>query len=396
MHRGYRFRLYPTKAQAETLGQWLGVTRLVYNLALEQRRDFWRQHIAETGKRLSFAQQSREVTDLRREFDFIAAVPRSLLEYALRDLDKAFGAFLAGRNGCPTWRKVGLHDSGRMQGREVRVERVNAKWATAKLPNLGAVRFRQSRPIIGEVMNVTVSRQNDAWFIVFASDIGDAAPMNSQPAVGIDRGVATTLSLSTGDHVRLPDMSALEARRRRAQRILSRRKRGSARYNTQRKRLAALSAKIARVRSHHLHVASTDIATRFGVVALEDLNIRAMTASAAGRAPAPSKKVANKRGLNRSILAQGWGIFERMLDYKLEAAGGRLVFVPAAYTSQTCAECGVVDARSRKSQAVFECVACGHRDHADTNAAKNIMRGSTAFVEKGHVRPFDEARTLAA
>lgn len=121
-----------------------------------------------------------------------------------------------------------------------------------------------------------------------------------------------------------------------------------------------------------------------------------MTASAKGTVEAPGRRVAQKSGLNRSILAQGWSIFADQLEYKLEAAGGRLIYVPAAYTSQTCADCGVVDARSRKSQAVFECVACGHADHADTNAARNILRGSTAFVEEGHLRPPVEARTLAA
>ncbi|RYG85567.1 MAG: transposase, partial [Alphaproteobacteria bacterium] len=145
-----------------------------------------------------------------------------------------------------------------------------------------------------------------------------------------------------------------------------------------------------------LHGASVAIVRRFGVVAIEDLNIKAMTASAKGSVEQPGRGVRQKAGLNRSILAQGWGIFEQMLDYKLEGTGGRLVYVPAPYTSQTCAECGVVDARSRESQAVFRCVACGHSDHADTNAARNIQRGSTAFVEVGHSLPSDEARTLAA
>jgi putative transposase len=89
--------------------------------------------------------------------------------------------------------------------------------------------------------------------------------------------------------------------------------------------------------------------------------------------------------LNRSILAQGWGQFETMLAYKLEAAGGTLCRVDPVNTSQTCAACGVIDRLSRKSQAAFACVHCGHADHADRNAAIEILRRSTAGVEGAHV-----------
>ena len=393
MHKGFRFRLYPKPDQADALGQWIGVARLVYNLALEQRRDFWRQYRASTGKNLSWGQQSLEVTALRQEFDFIGAIPRTCLEYALRDLDKAFTAFFRG-GGFPVFRRKGIHTSIRLAWKGLSKRDLNSRWAEVRLPHIGWVRYRKSREISGDILNVTVRAADGCWSIVFLADEPHAS-LGLASVVGIDRGVATTLSLSNGEHIRLPDMGVLERRRKQAQRVLARRKRGSARHQKQRKAVARIASKIARVRSHHLHVASTGIARRFGVVALENLNVRGMTTSAKGTVEQPGRLVAQKRGLNRSILAQGWSIFASQLDYKLEAAGGRLVFVPAAFTSQTCAECGVVDARSRKSQAVFECVACGHRDHADTNAARNIMRGSTAFVEGGQLRSPCEARTLA-
>lgn len=395
MHRGFAFRLYPAPAQAHTLGQWVGAARLVYNLALEQRRDFWRQYRAVEGRSISLASQSKDLTALRAEFDWIAAVPQTGLEAALNDLDKAYAAFFRG-GGYPTPRRLGQNDSIRFRGREILVEQLNAKWSRIRVPKLGWVKFRRSCEIVGRLLTATVRRVNDQWFLTVSSDVGAAPDFNRLPAVGIDRGVATTLSLSTGEHIRLPDLSATEKRKRRAQRILSRRKKGSARRNLQRRRLGLISAQLRRARCHHLHVASKSIAARFGVVALEALRIRSMTASAKGAAEAPGVNVRQKAGLNRSILSQGWGIFAQQLEYKLEAAGGRLVYVPAAYTSQTCAECGVVDARSRKSQAVFDCVACDHSDHADTNAARNIMRGSTAFVEGDRLHSPVEAKTLAA
>jgi putative transposase len=99
-----------------------------------------------------------------------------------------------------------------------------------------------------------------------------------------------------------------------------------------------------------------------------------MGRSAKGTVAEPGKKVRQKAGLNRAILDQGWGAFRVMLGYKLAAFGGTLIEVPAAYTSQTCAACGVVDAASRRDQARFVCTGCGHEANADTNAAINILQ----------------------
>lgn len=388
MHRGFRFKLHPTPSQAETLGQWVGVTRLVFNAALEQRRDHWRQFKVITGRHISLASQGAELTDLRAAFDWIAAVPQSALEAALNDLDRAFGSFFRGQARFPTMRRYGQDDAMRFRGRDITVRKLNAKWADVRIPKLGMTRLRLTRDLVGALKTVTVSRVADDWFVSFACDIGDApAGFSAQPSVGIDRGIANNLSLSTGEHIPLRDLSLLERRRRKAQRVLARRKRGSARYAKQRARVASLHGRVARSRAHALHGASLIISKRFGVVALEDLQIPSMVAKGYG-----------KRGLNRSILSQGWGQFARLLEYKLEAAGGRLVYVPAPHTSQTCAACGVIDPQSRKSQAVFGCVHCGHTDHADTNAALEIRRRSTALlsVEGGHLRPPVEAETLAA
>src|SRR5690606_36665938 len=125
-----------------------------------------------------------------------------------------------------------------------------------RLPHIGWVRYRRSREISGDILNVTVRVADARWDIVFVADEPNAC-LGLASSVGIDRGVATTLALSNGEHIRLPDMCALERRRRKAQRVLARRKRGSARYHKQRKAVARIASKIARVRSHHLHVAST-------------------------------------------------------------------------------------------------------------------------------------------
>lgn len=387
--RGLRYRLEPTPEQVERFEQFAGVCRLVFNLAWEQRSTFWRQHRATTGKPITFAGQCRELTALRAEFDWIAAVPTDATTYALRDLDRAFQSFFAGRARYPTPRKKGDRDGFRVKGRETRVRVLNAKWAEAWIPKIGWVKLRLSRPIRGEIRNLQISRAGGQWFAALSCEWEQEDTVPLAASAGIDRGIARTLTLSTGEHMQAPDTTRLLARRKRAQRVLARRKKGSRRYAAQRRKVAGLTAKMARIRTDWCHRASTDISNRFGLVAIEALNIKGMTASAAGTIEAPGKNVAQKRGLNRSILDQSWGKFATLLDYKLAERGGLLISVPAAYTSQTCAACGAVDAKSRESQSTFRCVHCGHTDNADRNAACEILRRSTAFmgVEAGVARP---------
>jgi putative transposase len=156
--------------------------------------------------------------------------------------------------------------------------------------------------------------------------------------------------------------------------------------------------RVANARKDFLHKTTTTIAKNHGMVVLEALKVRNMTASAKGTAAEPGRNVRQKAGLNRAILDQGWGMFRIMLGYKLADRGGTLIEVPAAYTSQTCAECGVIDPASRKSQSCFVCTYCGHEANADTNAAINILQwGLDKSLKRvdGHLdkRP-DEARSI--
>jgi putative transposase len=379
IRRGFRYRLYPSIEQAETLAQYVGATRFVYNLAWEQRRIFGRR-----GRRFNFATQGREVTMLRNELEWLRDVPCNPLHQALRDLDRAFDAYFVGRANYPSPRRRWVNDSFRCQFKELRLRQTNARWAEVRIPNLGWVKFRYTCEMRGTIQNATFSRTALGWFVSFSSSIEHDVEPSALPSVGIDRGVANTLALSTGELLSTPGLSHLERRKKRAQRILSRRVRGSSRYRKQRRRLGRITAKIARCRADWRHKTTLDIAQRFGAVALEDLRIVNMTASGKG-----------KRGLNRSILEQGWGEFERTLSYKLEERGGSLVKVRAAYTSQTCSACGTIDKASRESQSSFACRHCGFTIHADHNAAINIKRRSAPFVEASGYGA-DEARTDVA
>lgn len=387
IHRAFRYKLAPDAGQETLFRQFAGVVRLVYNLALEQRRDWWRHYQRQTGNRLTYVNQARELTRLRAAFEWVAAVHVTPQQQALRDLDRAYANFFAGRAGYPSPRKKGTNDAFRFQGREIKSKRLNRKWSAVHLPKIGWVKFRDTRPLRGKVQNVTISLSADGWHVAFACEIEHTAPPNDLPAVGIDRGVANTLTLSTGDHLRMPaSLAAIETRKRRAQRTMSRRKRGSARYAKARRRVAALQARAARIRQDWRHKASLGLARSYGTVVLEDLSTRNMTRSAKGTTEAPGANVRQKAGLNRAILNQGWFGFETVLAYKLEERGGYLCKVDPRHTSQTCSACGTVDRESRESQASFHCRACGFRAHADHNAAINILRRNTAsmIVEEGH------------
>jgi len=199
--------------------------------------------------------------------------------------------------------------------------------------------------------------------------------------VGIDRGVAVAAALSTGELLHVPGLTEQERRRmRRLERTLARARRGSNRRQRVKGAIARLRARETDRRKDWAGKASTDIARRFDVIRVEDLRIGAMTRSAKGTRDSPGRNVRAKAGLNRGILRSGWGLLARRLEQK---APGRVEKISPAFTSQQCSACGQVDGKSRESQAVFRCTACGFACHADVNAARNIAAGHAVTARGG-------------
>ncbi|MCA1570979.1 MAG: transposase [Chloroflexi bacterium] len=396
MQLAYCYRLYPTVEQADALGRWCGCARAIYNAGLEQRQVAWR----DCGISLSYNQQGTGLDDLKRALPWLAEPHSDVLQQALRDLDRAYRNFYEGRAAYPRFRRKGQRDSFRIQNRArgpIRVRRLNRRWGEVVIPKLGAVRFRWSRKPVGEIRHLTITRDALGWHVSLCCEqpaLGGPVAHDGPP-VGIDRGVAATVALSTGELHRCPALPPGQAERLRRLARRAGRQETARRHrpNDQRKRsrrhqrtldqLAKLKAREARIRNDFLHKLTTDLAKNHGLVAIEDLRVTSMTRSAKGTIERPGVNVAQKRGLNRAILTQGWGECARMLNYKLAQRGGTLVKVPAAHTSQTCARCGVVDRRSRRTQAAFRCVACGHSANADTNAARNILAAGLAVTARG-------------
>jgi transposase len=232
------------------------------------------------------------------------------------------------------------------------------------------------------------------WYVAFAA-IPDPIPApGNGDVVGIDRGVAVGAALSTGELLRVADLTARERRRlRHLERKLARARRGSNRRGKVRLGIARIRARQTDRRKDWAEKTSTNIARRFDVIRIEDLKVSMMTRSAKGTAANPGRNVRAKAGLNRGILRSGWGLLARRLE---EKAPGRVDKINPAFTSQRCSACGHVDAMSRESQARFVCTACGFADHADVNAARNIAAGHavTARGGDGVTRPVNREPQL--
>jgi putative transposase len=390
-----RFRLLPTPAQQAVLRVHCSHARYVWNLAVEQHAHW---HPGRKGAP-GYLEQCRQLTQARAEHPWLAAGSQTVQQQALRDFTQAMTAFFDPDNpaGRPSWRKAGRREGFRIvgRGRQWDVRRVSRKVGQVWVPKAGWVRFRWSRPVPpgAKSYRVTMDRAG-RWHVAFAVIPGPVpAPGNGQ-VVGIDRGVAVSAALSTGDLLYCPGLTARERiRLRRLQRMLARATRGSNRRGRVGRAIARLRARETDRRKDWTEKTSTGIARRFDVIRVEDLKIANMTRSAKGTRENPGRNVRAKAGLNLGILRSGWGLLVRRLEDK---APGRVEKVSPAFTSQRCSACGQVDRDSRESQAVFRCTACGFACHADMNAAKNIAAGHavTARGGDGAARPVNREPQL--
>ncbi|MGI5231542.1 RNA-guided endonuclease InsQ/TnpB family protein [Actinoallomurus sp. CA-142502] len=368
-----RFRLQPTPAQEAALLEHCAHARYVWNLAVEQHQHWRPGRVSAPGHMA----QSRQLTEARKAFAWLAAGSQTVQQQALRDFAQAMTNFFAGTHRRPTWRKAGMHEGFRIVGQRGNhwdVRRLSRKVGQVRVPKVGWVRFRWSRDVPAEAKSFRVKRDRAGrWHVCFAMIPTPIDGPGTGEVVGADRGVTVSAALSTGELLPAPGLRNTEARRSlRLQRRLARAKRGSNRRKRVKTAIARLKAREADRRRDWVEKTSTDLARRFDLIRVEDLKIKNMVRSARGTPAAPGKNARAKAGLNRAIHAAGWGRLAARLEQK---APGRVEKIDPAYTSQTCHTCGHCAADNRESQAVFRCRVCGHVDHADVNAAKNIAAG---------------------
>jgi putative transposase len=366
-----RFRLLPTHEQEEGLLAHCRDARYVWNLAVEQR-----QHWRPGHKAPGYVEQCAQLTEARAEYDWLAAGSQTVQQQALRDFAQAMRNFFAGTHRRPTWRKAGVHEGFRQVGvKPHHIERLNRHFGRVWVPKVGWLRFYRSRPVPAGVKSYRVTRDRAGrWHVAFAHIPNPITGPSDGSVVGIDRGVAVSAALSTGELLHAPSLTPGEAKRVAVlQQRLARCQRGSNRRERAKRAIAKLRARERDRRKDWVEKNTTDIARRVDLIRVEALDVRAMIRSARGTAEQPGVRVAQKRGLNRAISQSGWGQLVTRLQHK---AFGRVEQIPAAYTSQRCSACGHIAPENRKSQAVFECQACNAgRCNADVDAARNIAAG---------------------
>jgi putative transposase len=376
----FKYELMPTGQQAHNMRRFAGSCRFVFNKALALQKERY-----ESGeKKLGYAGLCKQLTEWRNGADtpWLKDSPIHPAQQALKDLELAYSNFFAKRADFPRFKKKGNGDSFRYPDpKQIKLERENGR---IFLPKLGWIRYRNSRLALGALRNVTVSSKGGKWFVSVLMRREVEQPLPHGPSTGIDVGIARFATLSDGTFLApLNSFKKHEQRLAKYQRRMARKTKFSNNWKKAKGRVQRIHSSIANARNDFLHKASTQISKNHAMVCIEDLQVRNMSKSASGTLEAPGRKVAQKKGLNKAILDQGWGEFRRQLEYKTRWNGGEFVAVPAAYTSQTCPCCGHISRENRQTQTLFACVSCGYENNADHVGAINVLAAGHAVLACG-------------
>ena len=405
-----RYRLTPTPAHERGCLRHCADARFVWNLAVEQQ-SWWRPGRGSAPGRY---ERKRQLTEARAAESWLAEGSSSVQQQALYDFDHAMSAFFDKENpaGEPSYRSAKRGTQGFVI-RDTKVRRLNPRWGEVLVPKCGWVRFRWTRALPEKLGMARVTCDCiGRWHVSFPAPQAAVKRQPTGTSIGIDRGVQTALVASDGQHYRAPRISDRRATRYLAlQRRMARQHKKSRKRERTRLSMVAISARTADRRKDWAEKISTRMVVANDLIVLEKLNTKGMT-----RKPRPKpdpdqagnflpNQARAKAGLSRSILASCWGTLASRMEQKGAASGVTVVQIDPRFTSQQCHACGHTAKGNRESQAVFRCQECGHEDHADTNAAKNILaRGlliTTGEVVPAHAlghrapRPRQPARAAA-
>ena len=334
--QAFKYELMPDDEQARDMRGFSGSCRFVFNKALALQKE---NHAAGS-KFIGYVAMAKHLTDWRNSEDtpWLKDAPCHPLQHALKDLEKSYKNFFAKRADFPRFKKKGMSDSFRYPDpKQIKLDQGNSR---IFLPKLGWLRYRNSREVLGEVRNVTLSQSGGKWFASIQTQREVAQPLpETTRAIGIDVGIARFATLSDASFIApLNSFKKHQQRLARYQRSMSRKVKFSSNWKKAKARVQKLYTGIANARKDFLHKATATISQNHALVCIEDLQVRNMSSSAKGDAKSPGKNVRAKSGLNKAILDQGWGEFRRQLSYKMEWTGccwpcwhtTRAVHAPAA------------------------------------------------------------------
>ena len=361
IQKAFKFRLYPTEAQAQLFAQRFGAVRYVYNRYLRVREAQRRV----TGKNMSSAACCKDLTNFKRTpgNEWLQDAYNQSLQQAIRDLDRAYRNLFAGRAKYPKRKRRHSPQSMRYLFSSTKL-RIDA--GRIRIPKVGEVKITQHRHLEGTPRNMTVSKtKSGKYFVSIQCEMPAPAPEIEGPAVGIDLGLKSFAVLSDGREVDPPEhLRKAERRLQRLQRRLSRKKKGSSNRARARLLVARQHERVANRRADFLHKLSRQLVDEHGHIGIEDLHVAGMV---------------RNHSLAKSISDAGWGEFVRQLEYKGQWYGCEVVKVDRWFaSSKTCGACGAVNAALELSDRRWVCQQCGALHDRDRNAALNILNESTA------------------
>jgi putative transposase len=371
----HKIALDPNAAQRVYFARAAGTARFAWNWALGR----WRQEYAlkqeyRCGPSPSEVWLRRELNAVKREqFPWMYDVGKAAVQEAVIDLGSAYRAFFEGRAKYPRFKRKDDKPSF-CAANEAGTFRADGK--RIKLPVIGWVRMREAVRFSGPLKRATVSCEAGRWFVALQIDTDDVRPVAQPEAVvGIDLGVTTLATLSTGEAIEGPKSHAAALKRlRRANKAMARKRRGSRNARKAKARLARLHRRIGAIRRDATHKLTTRIAKTYAVIGIEDLNVRGMV---------------RNRCLARAVSDGGFHEFRRQLTYKARLYGARIVVADRWYpSSKTCSCCGVIKETLDLAERTFRCTDCGFEAGRDVNAALNLagMAASSAVSACGEAR----------
>jgi putative transposase len=376
--RAYKLRAYPTRPQEGRAVRLLADRCDLYNAALAERREAW--HMSKVS--VSYGDQSAQLKEIRAaDPDGQGRHSFTAQQQTLRRLNVTFAVYFrrirdargkAQRVGYPRFKPYQRFDQVLfVAGDGARWEPADGgRWAYASFQAVGRVKVHRHRPVVGRVKTLQLKREGRRWYVIVVSQTETVPLASTGRSVGVDMGVARFLTTSDGEVVANPRL--LDAAQQRIvdlQRRKQRARPGSGNRRRLRSALAKGWRRLGNQRRDFHHKTARKLVDSCDTIALEDLRVAAMTASASGTVEHPGRNVAAKAGLNRSILDAGWTQFTSIVAAKAESAGRRVVLVPPGRTSSDCHACGARCLRPRQELVV--CPVHGELD-ADLNGARNI------------------------